>query len=236
MCHTIAIALGMISFLLASVSLVSALDAAIMNQVNTTNGPVRGEVIRLNTNKTVIQYLGIPFARAKRFEAPESPKRWETLKNATSYGASCPQLPSILLNNSTKIEEDCLSVNVFLPGNNEARGGSLWRVMVWIYGGAFQCGTSAYKMYNGGYLATEGEVLVVTFNYRIGVLGFLSTGTEDLPGNFGLLDQVKALEWVQENIEKYVNYLFYTYVKPGLIKKARKERFSYSLGGGGGGS
>ena len=232
MCHAIEIALGMIRLLLTSVSLVSALDAVI---VNTTNGPVRGEVIPLNTNKTVIQYLGIPFARVKRFEAPESPKRWETIKNATSYGASCPQLPSILLNNSTKIEEDCLSVNVFLPGNNEAQGGSLWRVMVWIYGGAFQCGTSAYKMYFGGYLATEGEVLVVTFNYRIGVLGFLSTGTEDLPGNFGLLDQVKALEWVQENIEKYVNYLFYTCIKPCLIKKARKERFSYSLGRGMGG-
>ena len=232
MYHTIAIALGTISLLLASVSLVSALDAEFV--VNTTNGPVRGKVIPLNTNKTVIQYLGIPFARAKRFEAPESPTRWERIKNATSYGASCPQLPSILLNNSTKIEEDCLSVNVFVP-RNEARGGSLWRVMVWIYGGAFQCGTSAYKMYYGGYLATEGEVLVVTFNYRIGVLGFLSTGTEDLPGNFGLLDQVKALEWVQENIEKYVNYLFYTYIKPGLIKKARKERFSYSVGRGMGG-
>ena len=205
MSHTIAIFLGMISLLLASVSLVSASDAAI---VNTTNGPVRGKVISLKTNKTIIEYLGIPFARAKRFEAPESPKRWETIKNATSYGASCPQLPSIVLN-STEIEEDCLSVNVFLPGNNETRGqGSLWRVMVWIYGGAFQVGTSAYKLFSGGYLATEGEVVVVTFNYRIGVLGFLSTGTEDLPGNFGLLDQVKALQWVQENIEKYVNYLF----------------------------
>ena len=167
MYHTIAIALGTISLLLASVSLVSALDAEFV--VNTTNGPVRGKVIPLNTRKTVIQSLGIPFARAKRFEAPESPKRWETIKDATSYGASCPQLPSILLNNSTKIEEDCLSVNVFVPG--ETRGVSLWRVMVWIYGGAFQCGTSAYKMYYGGYLATEGEVLVVTFNYRIGGLG-----------------------------------------------------------------
>ena len=208
MYHTIAIALGMISLLLASVSLVSALDAVI---VNTTNGPVRGKVVPLNTTKTVIQYLGIPFARAKRFEAPESPKRWETIKNASSYGAPCPQPPSILSNSTRETgKEDCLSVNVFLPGNNEAQGGLLWRVMVWIYGGAFQFGTSAYKMYNGGYLATEGEVLVVTFNYRIGVLGFLSTRTEDLPGNFGLLDQVKALEWVQENIEKYVNYLYYT--------------------------
>ena len=75
--------------------------------------------------------------------------------------------------------------------------------MVFIYGGGFSFGSSAFRIYNGQYLATEGEVVVVTFNYRLGVLGFLSTGTNDLPGNYGLLDQVKALRWVQENIERY---------------------------------
>ena len=74
--------------------------------------------------------------------------------------------------------------------------------MVWIYGGGFSVGSAAYHVYNGQYLATEGQVIVVTFNYRLGVLGFLSTGSEEIPGNFGLLDQVKALQWVQQNIER----------------------------------
>ena len=105
------------------------------------------------------------------------------------------------MGNSTNTSEDCLSVNVFVP-ENKGQQNALLPVMVWIYGGGFSLGTSSYKFYNGSYLATEGKVVVVTFNYRVGVLGFLSTGTKDLPGNFGLLDQVKALQWVKKNIEK----------------------------------
>ena len=175
--------------------------AAVARLVSTTYGPVRGEAILLNTiaNKTLVQYLGIPFAQAKRFQAPESPKLWTVPLNATSFGFSCWQSPSKVVNSSSTMREDCLTVNVFLPEN---KAKAVLPVMVWIYGGGFAFGSSAYYLYNGGYLATEGEVVVVTFNYRLGVLGFLSTGTKDLPGNYGLLDQVKALEWVQENINR----------------------------------
>ena len=183
-------------FLASSLSLVRCDTERI---VNTTHGPVLGESIVLSTKKVLIRYLGIPFARAKRFEAPQSPTSWTAPLNATSFGYSCWQGISIIVASNTTMSEDCLTVNVFIPET----GSRLLPVMVFIYGGGFSFGSSAYRIYNGQYLATEGEVVVVTFNYRLGVLGFLSTGTKDLPGNYGLLDQVKALQWVQENIERY---------------------------------
>lgn len=201
MAFTIHTALAIVSVFFL-VSTLSVLASEATNFVaNTSEGPVRGEAIVLNTNKTLVRYLGIPFAKAERFEPPQSPKPWTVPLNATSFGPSCWQSPSIDVNSTESMSEDCLSVNVFLPGN-KADGNALLSVMVWIYGGGFSFGSSAYHIYNGAYLATEGEVIVVTFNYRLGVLGFLSTGTEDLPGNLGLLDQVKALQWVQENIKR----------------------------------
>lgn len=183
-------------FLASSLSFVSSDTEKI---VNTTHGPVRGESIVLTTKKVLIRYLGIPFARAKRFEAPQSPTSWTDPLNATSFGYSCWQGISIIVESNVTMSEDCLTVNVFIPET----GSRLLPVMVFIHGGGFSFGSSAYRIYNGQYLATEGEVVVVTFNYRLGVLGFLSKGTKDLPGNYGLLDQVKALHWVQENIERY---------------------------------
>ena len=122
--------------------------------------------------------------------------------NATSFGKWCPQNPSVIMNSTKDIGEDCLTINVFLPEDKAKQNPALLPVMLWIYGGGFSEGGSAAGLYNGGYLATEGEVMVVTFNYRVGVLGFLSTGTKEIPGNFGLLDQVKAMRWVQKNIER----------------------------------
>lgn len=167
--------------------------------MNTTSGPVRGESIVLTTNKILIQYLGIPFAKAKRFEVPQSPEPWTVPLEATSFGHSCWQKPSVVVKSNSTMSENCLTINVLIP---ETRSG-LIPVMVFIYGGGFAFGSSAYRVYNGQYLASEGEVVVVTFNYRLGALGFLSTGTNDLPGNYGLLDQVKALQWVQDNIEGF---------------------------------
>ena len=198
MAHSILVPLGiLIIFLLACCS---AASVHVPLMVNTTYGPVLGEAIVLNTNKTLVRYLGIPFAHANRFEAPKSPKPWTTTLNATSFGKWCPQNPSVIMNSTKGIDEQCLTINVFLPENKA--NPALLPVMLWIYGGGFTTGGSAAELYNGGYLATEGEVMVVTFNYRVGVLGFLSTGTKKIPGNFGLLDQVEAMRWVQMNIER----------------------------------
>ena len=201
MAHTILVSLRIIStFFLACCSTAFAHVPPI---VNTVYGPVRGEAIVLNTNKTLVQYLGIPFAQANRFEAPKSPKPWTRTVNATSFGKWCPQNPSVIMNSTEDIGEDCLTINVFLPEDKAKQNPALLPVMLWIHGGGFHLGGSAAGLYYGGYLATEGEVIVVTFNYRVGVLGFLSTGTSEIPGNFGLLDQVEAMRWVQKNIERW---------------------------------
>ena len=207
MAHSILVSLGIlisISFQLACCS------TGFAHVVNTTYGPVRGEAIVLNTNKTLVRFLGIPFAHANRFEAPESPKPWTSTLNETSFGKWCPQNPSVIMNSTEDIGEDCLTVNVFLPEDKAKQTPALLPVMLWIYGGGFFSGGSAAAIYNGGYLATEGGVMVVTFNYRVGVLGFLSTGTKEIPGNFGLLDQVQAMRWVQKNIERWIYFFTFT--------------------------
>lgn len=201
MAHSILVSLGILStFSLACCPIAFAHVPPI---VNTTYGPVRGEAVVLNTNKTLVRFLGIQYAHANRFEAPESPKPWTITRNATSFGKWCPQNPSVIMNSTKLIDEQhCLTINVFLPEDKAEQNHALLPVMVWIYGGEFSTGGSAAGIYDGSYLATEGEVVVVTFNCRLGVLGFLSTGTKEIPGNFGLLDQVEALRWIQKNIER----------------------------------
>ncbi|KAL9962058.1 hypothetical protein ACROYT_G031123 [Oculina patagonica] len=200
MANSVVMSLGFL--IIFSLACTSALSALVLPIVNTTYGLVRGEAVVLNTNKTLVHYLGIPFGHVKRFEAPESPTPWNNTLNATSFGKSCPQNPSVIVNSTKDTAEQCLTINVFVP-QDKANPNALLPVMVWIYGGGYSVGGSAAGIYNGAYLATEGEVMVVTFNYRLGVLGFLSTGTKEIPGNFGLLDQVKALHWVHDNIEGF---------------------------------
>src|SRR5262249_35840451 len=96
--------------------------------------------------------------------------------------------------------EDCLSINIWTPA--DASSTSNLPVMVYIYGGAYIFGGSASPTYNGAYLAAKGGVILVTFNYRIGALGFLA-GIEGLTGNYGLLDQQLALTWVKNNIANF---------------------------------
>ncbi|KAJ7388537.1 hypothetical protein OS493_037055 [Desmophyllum pertusum] len=155
----------------------SSVLASVQPIVNTTHGPVRGEALVLNTNKTLVQFLGIPFAKVNRFEAPVSPKPWITTREATSFGKSCPQTAGIIITTTEDADEQCLTVNVFVPQNKTNKMRFL-PVMVWIYGGGFSVGSSAYRTYNGEYLATEGGVMVVTFNYRLGALGFPVHGNQ----------------------------------------------------------
>ncbi|KAJ7340288.1 hypothetical protein OS493_003021 [Desmophyllum pertusum] len=153
MSHSLLISLAILSiFSLAS----SSVFASVQPIVNTAYGPVRGETLVLNTNKTLVRYLGIPFAKVNRFEAPASPKPWITTREATSFGKSCPQTAGIIIKTTEDADEQCLTVNVFVP-QNKTKQNALLPVMVWIYGGGFSVGSSAYRTYNGEYLATEGE-------------------------------------------------------------------------------
>ena len=168
--------------------------------INTTYGPVNGSVISLSTNRTVITYLGIPFAKAERFEYPVPPDKWTSTLQANKTDKICPQpsLPGTPPSRLSLMSEDCLLLNVYVPGN--ATSNSQLAVMLWIHGGAYIIEDTTF--YDGSVLATEGNVIVVTTAYRLGVLGFLSSNSGNLKGNYGMLDQIEAMKWVNKNIER----------------------------------
>ena len=162
--------------------------------VDTPYGSLRG--LPDDSGKGV-EFRGVRFATAERFKPPVPVTSWFGVYDATSYGAQCPQSSSMLERalggGSLAASEDCLSLNVFTPAcDDRARP-----VVVWIHGGAFTTGTGSTPWYHGGALATRGDVVVVTINYRLGVFGFSGRT------NCGLRDQVVALQWVQACIASF---------------------------------
>jgi len=176
--------------------------AAITNPVRTASGQVRGAPGTVDPSVTA--FKGIPYAApptgARRWRAPAKPASWKGVRDATTFGDSCPQASTTLV-----MSEDCLNLNVWTgaSGSRERRP-----VFVWIYGGGFSGGSSADPLYDGENLARKG-VVVVTLNYRLGALGFLSTpqltkeSGHDASGNYGLLDQIAALKWIRQNIAAF---------------------------------
>ena len=158
-------------------------------------------------------FLGIPYAAPPvgnlRWQPPQSPASWQGVREATSFGPACPQLPSTWLpemlgRKQMRTDEACLYLNVWTPDLD--RHAKL-PVMVWIHGGGNIEGSQEWPPL-GPTLAAHG-VVVVTINYRLGVLGFLShpaltrESTHHASGNYGLLDQMTALRWVQQNIDRF---------------------------------
>lgn len=193
------------SFLL----LLSALPITCLAQAptaTTAQGQVQGQFLN-----GIAVFRGIPFAAppvgALRWREPQPVEKWTTIQHATTAGPSCIQKSGTSLENGGdpgKLDEDCLYLNVYGPA---AKPGRRLPVMVWIHGGALIFGSGALPIYNGSALARR-DIIVVTINYRLGTLGFFShpaldKATIDGPVNFGLLDQVAALRWVQTNIEAF---------------------------------
>ena len=174
--------------------------------VETASGRVEG-----TEEGGVHVFRGIPFAAPPtgdlRWRPPQPPEPWTGIRAATDFGPWAPQSPpaSPLAGELTgETAEDCLALNVWTPGADA----SPRPVMVWVHGGGFTGGSGAMPLYSGGRLATRGDVVVVTVNYRLGVLGFLAhpdlaDEESGAAGNWGLLDQVAALRWVQDNIEAF---------------------------------
>jgi para-nitrobenzyl esterase len=166
--------------------------------VQTATGTVRGIVApdhRL--------FAGIPYAAPPvgplRWQPPAPPQSWPGVRDATRTGPRCMQDGSDL-EMGRRTSEDCLSLNVWTPPPADGKRA----VMVWIHGGAFINGSSG--IYDSRWLATRGDVVVVTLNYRLGTLGFLadpSLGPPGAVGNYGLSDQQAALRWVHDNIANF---------------------------------
>ena len=160
----------------------------------------------------VTSYKGIPFAAPPvgdlRWKAPQAAKGWDGVRDGSAFGPQCMQQPypegSVFRTPPAAQSEDCLYLNVWTA----AKAGAKRPVMVWIHGGALTRGSGATRVYDGAALAKKGVVLV-TVNYRLGVFGYLAHPelTAESPnkssGNYGVLDQIAALKWVQRNIDRF---------------------------------
>jgi len=156
-------------------------------------------------------FKGIPYAAppvgALRWLPPQPVKKWEGVREAKNFGAIAPQTvmplgPFVQVDQTQS--EDCLFLNIWTPGLNNARR----PVMVWIHGGAFTIGSGSDSMYASDVLPRRGDIVMVSINYRLGILGFLrlkdvTDGKIPSTGNEGLMDQVAALKWVKQNIAAF---------------------------------
>ncbi|XP_075212855.1 esterase FE4-like [Lycorma delicatula] len=163
------------------------------------------ERVSVLNNKTYYSFQGIPYAKPPlgplRFKNPEPVEHWHNLIDATKESELCLQMFPSLLGKSIKGSEDCLYLNIYttqFPDHDI----TLHPVMVYIHGGGFTTGGSNEDKYGADYLVEKGVVLI-TFNYRIGALGFLSLDNDDIPGNAGLKDQLAALKWIKQHISHF---------------------------------
>ncbi|XP_005251095.1 thyroglobulin isoform X5 [Homo sapiens] len=162
----------------------------------------RSQAIQVGTSwKQVDQFLGVPYAAPplaeRRFQAPE-PLNWTGSWDASKPRASCWQ-PGTRTSTSPGVSEDCLYLNVFIP-QNVAPNAS---VLVFFHNTMDREESEGWPAIDGSFLAAVGNLIVVTASYRVGVFGFLSSGSGEVSGNWGLLDQVAALTWVQTHIRGF---------------------------------
>ena len=176
--------------------------------VQTAEGPVAGRALPLKRGKVVNVFKGIPYAAPPvgrlRWRPPQPVTPWTDVRPALEFGDDFPQAANPRLRAPGQ-SEDCLSLNVWTPAGAEP--GSL-PVMVWIHGGGFAAGSGSDLRSDGEGLARRG-VVVVSFNYRSGLFGFLAhpglsaESGHGVSGNYGLLDQIAVLQWVQRNVAAF---------------------------------
>lgn len=186
--------------LLASASWCAAFDVETVTSLGTVGGK-RVEVL----GRQLEVYRGIPYAQPPlgplRFRPPQPHMGWEGVLDATNKRTSCPQvvLASFVIA-EVELTEDCLHLNIWTPVT-----GSQERVpvLVSIHGGGFSYGSSSAEFFDSTILAAKTGFVVVSFNYRLDILGFLDANTTEAPGNVGLMDQNLALQWIQAHIHHF---------------------------------
>ncbi|PNF42151.1 Esterase E4 [Cryptotermes secundus] len=173
--------------------------------VAVAQGQLRGRKVTAKDGTTYFSFQGVPYCKPPvgplRFKAPQPADSWEGIRDALTEGSVAPQIDDVVAD-AYLGEEDCLYLNVYTPKLPSRSGDSLKAVMVWIHGGGFYMGSGNTQINGPDYLVA-GDVVLVTFNYRLGALGFLSTEDAETSSNNGLKDQVMALRWVQQNIAQF---------------------------------
>lgn len=187
--------------------LVTGADVAV---VPTKYGKVRGYI-----HQGIYTYKGIPYAQAKRFQAPEKPAAWEGVRSSMTWGPVCPLItPTTQVMDEIEFvfshdwgypNEDCLRLNIWTPGIND---GKKRPVMVWFHGGGYTAGSSQeLPSYDGESISRKGDVVLVSVNHRLNILGFLDLSEfgekYQASANVGMLDLVSSLEWVRDNIAAF---------------------------------
>ena len=177
--------------------------AEMMNAVRTESGLISGIAGR---DSTITVFKGIPYAEPPvgnlRWAAPQAKSSWTGIRKAAEFGNGCAQT---FENVSFPKSEDCLYLNIWTPARSES---DALPIMFWIHGGGLSVGSSSEPLYDGEELAKKG-VVVVTLNYRLNVFGFFAhpeltkESAHHASGNYGFLDQIAALQWVQRNIRAF---------------------------------
>jgi len=184
----------------------TAFPASPSSRVKTRMGEIEGK-----DDGKVRSFLGIPYAAPPigdlRWKAPQPAAKWSGVKKVTAFGFHCMQgnVFGDMVFHDPGASEDCLTLNVWVPDRHAE---SKLPVMVWIYGGGFVAGTTSESRQDGYHLAQQG-VIVVSMNYRLGIFGFMvhpdliKESGHNSAGNYGLLDQLAALNWVHDNIAAF---------------------------------
>jgi len=184
----------------------SLLPAAVPDTVTTAKGPVKGVA-----TAGITAFKGIPFAAPPvgplRWQPPQPAPAWQNVRDASAFGPRCMQarIYDDMIFRDKGPSEDCLYLNVWTPAESAA---ARLPVMVWIYGGGFAAGAASEPRQDGTNLAKKG-VVVVSMNYRLGIFGFFAHSElakesgHNSAGNYGLLDQLAALQWVHDNIAAF---------------------------------
>ncbi|CAN7982970.1 unnamed protein product [Ixodes hexagonus] len=221
------------ALVLAGVTTVRA-EVQASPEVRTSSGSLVGVRLRGETGG-INAYLGIPFAEPpigeRRFKNPVPVNPWNGVFRANRMHPGCVQTNFSIVEGAqfdmSETEEDCLKLNIWVPERNcdgdvAGCGGSL-PVFVYIYGGYFSWGSSDLFFYDGVEFAYRANVIYVSFNYRVGIIGFLNASSAEAPGNMGLYDQLEALRWIHRNIKYFGG-------DPGAITLAGHSAGSISVG------